>query len=160
MRPACRHILADEVLQIVLLLVYLHLVAVKVSQHVNHAVVELVLLDFEATLVHFGLAELGKLDLRCCPVCEQVVCLVEQIIDAVEVPLDRNFHLVALNDLLPCAVQLLVGFVEQNAMVLHELSLLLNRARFLRVVNLTRLLNHGLRGIIANVRVCLMLARV
>ena len=160
MRPACRHILADEVLQRVLLLVYLNLVVVKVSQHVNHAVVELVLLDFEATLVHFGLAELGKLDLRRSPVCEQVVCLVEQIIDAVEVPLDRDFHLIALNDLLPCAVQLFVGFVEQNAMVLHELSLLLNRARFLRTVNLTRLLNHRLRSIVPNVRGCLMLARV
>ena len=139
MRPGGRNILAYPVLQLVLLRVNLHLVAVKVSQHVNHAVVELVLLDFKASLVHFGLAERGKLDLRRCPVRQQVVRLVQQIIDAVEVPLDRDFHLVALNNLLPCALQLVIGFVKQNAMVLHQLRLLLNCARFLRAVDLARL---------------------
>ena len=42
-----------------MLLIDLHLIAVKVPQLVLHTIEQLVLLDFEAALVDPGLAELG-----------------------------------------------------------------------------------------------------
>ena len=135
MRPAGRDVRAKPVLERVLLLVYLHLVAMKVPQHVNHAIVELVFLDLEAPLVYFCLAELTQLDFGGRPIGQQVVRLVQQIIDAVEVSLDCDLHLVTLDDLLARALQLVIGFVNQYAMVLNQLRLLLNCAIPLRAVD-------------------------
>ena len=59
-----------------LLLVNLHLVAVKVPQLILHAMVQVVLLDLEAALVDSCPAELGKVNLGRCPVRQKIVRLI------------------------------------------------------------------------------------
>ena len=107
-----------------LLLIDLHLIAVKVPQLVLHTIEQLVLLDLEAALVDPSLAELGQLDFWRGPVRQKVVGLVEQVIEAVKVPLNRNLHLIALNDLLSGTFKLIIGFFKNLSVVVHQFLLL------------------------------------
>lgn len=99
-----------------LVLIYFVLVFVEVCYLFRHAVSQLVLLDFDAALVNPAIAEGAQLDLRSRPVRQEVVRLIQQIVDAVEVALNRSLHLVALDYLLPSALQLVVGSLEDIPM--------------------------------------------
>ena len=118
-----------------LLLIDLHLIAVKVPQLILHTIEQLVLLDFEAALVDPGLAELGQLDLWRGPVRQKVVGLVEQVVEAVEVSLNRYLHLIALNDLLPGTIKLIIGFFKNLSVVMHQFLLLKDGAVSLGAVD-------------------------
>jgi len=108
-----------------LLLAHFVLVSVELLQLVLKAVGELVFLDVETTLVNALLARGGQFYRRCGPISQDVVCLVKQITHAVEVPLDRHFHLIALGDLLPCKSELIIGFLENRSVVLRQFGLIL-----------------------------------
>ena len=68
-------------------------------------------LDFEAALIHPLLALGTQFDLWRGPVRQDIVGLVEQIVQAVEVALDRHLHLIALGNLLTRQFMLLIGLL-------------------------------------------------
>ena len=102
-----------------LLLIDLHLIAVKVPDLILHDIVQLVLLNFKAALVDPGLAELGQLDLRRGPVRQKVIGLIEQVVEAVKIPFDRNLHLIALDDLLSGTIKLVICLFKNLSVVVH-----------------------------------------
>ena len=119
-------ILVEKVLERHLLLINLELVAMEVPQLIRHAIGQLVLLNLKAALVDLLLAERAQFNLRRRPIRQNVIGLIQQVIHAVEISLNSNFHLIALHDLLPCTLQLIISFLKNHPMVLSQSCLLHN----------------------------------
>lgn len=124
----------------------LPLVEVEVSQLVRHAVCQLVFLHLEAALVHSLLAERAQLDLWSSPIRQNVIRLIQQVIDAIEVPLDSYLHLIALHNLLPRTLELIIGLLKYLPVMLLKTSLLADRPNSLLAIHLNNLSSGGIKS--------------
>ena len=113
-------VLIDVELEAHLVLVELASVAVKLPLVVLHVDRQLAFFDVKSARVDSLLALVDELDLWGGPVGQHVVCLVEEVIEADEVPLYGEPHLVAQVDLLRGQGDLLLGPFQDLSVLVHE----------------------------------------
>jgi len=90
-----------------------------------HEVRELALLNLVSACVNTLITLCGQFDLRCGPISQHVVCLVQKVVQTAEVALNSQLHLITKLNLLVCQSHLLLGFLKDLAVLGHPSRLCL-----------------------------------